>query len=223
MPKFIQWALNYDWLTGIWGRAWPNQQTWAVSCKVWKHTFLLRWAYLQIKGAAFFWGFFGPPSDLMDNGWSSLDFYSNTSHQTPKHVKRKAAFWTVCWTKIPWICFFFQLLLQKKTFPTSLFQCSSTGCSQSNITEKLQEKPPFSPPSPICGPLRLVRRERSRWHPVPWFLDPVSRGEVVEEISCNIIGEKDGEMLQNSEHSYIHLSSCGVCIFMFLLNLLVTS
>lgn len=27
MPKFIQWALNYGWLTGIWGRAWPNQQT----------------------------------------------------------------------------------------------------------------------------------------------------------------------------------------------------
>ena len=80
--------------------------------------------------------------------------------------------------------------------------------------EKLQKRPP---PPPICGPLQLARRERSRWHRVPWFLDPVSGGKSMKKKSfwCEVVKKylaiswgKKIAMLQNSENRD-PFTSCG--------------
>ena len=100
LNTFIQWALNYDWLTGkTRGRAGSpiNKQMSSFFGKFGSTHFCWDGHISKSKARRFFFGFCGAPTGL-DGQWMkrSVDIYSNTAHQTPKHVKRKAAFWRVC-------------------------------------------------------------------------------------------------------------------------------
>ena len=104
-------------------------------------------SYLQIKGAAFFWDFVGPPTGLDDMLMKrSVDMYSNTSHQTPKNVKRTGCFLKGFLDKSSMNLNFFPAALNKKK-NSPLHSSVHQQDAHIKYHEKLQKRPP---------PLRFV-------------------------------------------------------------------
>ena len=84
---------------------------------------------------------------------------------------------------------------KKKAFPTSLFQCSSTGCSH-QISRKNSRKSHRKPPRVVdLYDLRGGRGPGGTPFQASWILFLVAR--LWKKYLAISMGKKDGEMLQN--------------------------